>query len=475
MKIIGKWIYCLFTILWINKSNAQESIYTLPQCIDAAIKNNIDVKNAEYKMQSNEVGLKQIRANRFPSLSASINHGLAYGRSIDPTSNSYIDQQIITAQYNFSSGVTLWNGESVQNNIMQNKLNYEASKMDVEQVKNDLTINVILAYLQVLNNQDQLALAIQQTVTTKKQVIRLTFLNKNGAVAPSTFYDQKGQLGNDELNINSAKSTLETSKLALLQLMNMPYSSNMQLVSIDTNKQNEKYDVTVENIYKQAIQNLALVKAAELRNKSAAKNVAVAKGQLMPTLSMNGIIGTNFSNSASIANYVNTKDVATNYYVTTNNIKTFVYVPQQNYSIEKISYGSQWSNNLSSYIGLGLQIPIFNAGKLRNQVKLAKLNEQQTDEQSKTTNIRLRQSIEQAYISMNAAYDRLQILKEQVEDYYALFRISSAKYEAGAITSVDYIISKNNYDKANTNLIASKYDYILKTKILDYYQGKSLF
>ena len=457
------------------KLNAQDTLqhtYSLQQCVDIAIQNNPDVKNAEFKMQSNNVSTQQAKANAYPGLSGNITHGINQGRSINPYTNSYLDQQINTAQYSLNAGVVLWNGESIQNNIKQNNLNYEAGKKDVEQTKNDLTINVILAYLQVLSYRDQLQLAVQQAAVTRKQVERLDLLNKDGAIAPSTLYDQKGQLGNDELNIISSKNAVETAKITLVQLMNIPYASDMQLEQI--NKDVVKYNVTLDEIYTQASQKLALVKAAELRNKSAAVSVAVAKGQLLPTLSLNGSLGTNYSNAATTLQYINTSDVATNNYVLINNVKANVYAQQDNYNNEKIPYGSQWKNNFNSYVGLEVQIPIFNAAKLRSQVKLATINEQQINIQSQTINIHLRQSIDQAYINMNTAYERFQMLNQQVKDYTESFRAATIKFEAGAITSVDYIIAKNNVDRANINLIASKYDYILKTRILDYYMGKSV-
>jgi outer membrane protein len=477
MRSLIKIAYLVIMVGVFNcKLDAQDSLqhtYSLQQCVDIAIQNNPDVKNAEFKMQSNNVSVQQAKANAYPGLSGNITHGINQGRSINPYTNSYLDQQINTAQYSLNAGVVLWNGASIKNNIKQNNLNYEAGKKDVEQTKNDLTINVILAYLQVLSYRDQLQLAVQQAAVTKKQVERLDLLNKDGAIAPSTLYDQKGQLGNDELNIISSKNALETAKITLVQFMNIPYASDMQLEKINKDVL-IKYNVTIDEIYKQASQQLALVKAAELRNKSAAVSVAVAKGQLLPTLSLNGSLGTNYSNAATTLQYLNTSYIATSDYVLINNVKTNVYASQDNYNNEKIPYGSQWKNNLNSYVGIGLQIPLFNAAKLRSQVKLAKISEQQSNIQFQTITIHLRQSIEQAYINMNTAYERFQMLDQQVKDYTESFRAATIKFEAGAITSVDYIIAKNNVDRANTNLIASKYDYILKTKILDYYMGKSL-
>ena len=448
--------------------------YTLQQCLDIAISNNLDVKTAASKIENSDANARQAKAIAVPNVSGSIAQGISQGRSINPYTNSYIDQQINTAQYGLNASLVLWNGSSIQNNIKQNQLALEASKKDYEQAKNDLTINVILAYLQILSNQDQLELAKQQAAVTKQQVERLELLFKDGAIAPATLYDQKGQFGNDQLNIIATQNALETSKIQLVQYMNIPYSAGMELEPM-TAQSFDRYPYTIEEIATQAMQRMALVKAAELRLKVAGKAVAVAKGQLTPTLSLNGFLGTNYSNAATSLQYINTTDVATNNYVLINNNKSIVYTPQDNYNTIPISYGSQWVNNLNSYIGLGLQIPILNAAKIRTALKLAHINEQLSKVQSQTIQTKLRQSIEQAYINMKTAYDKLTLLEQQVKDYTESFRAATVKFEAGAITSVDYIIAKNNMDHANTNLIASRYDYILKTKRLDYYQGKSLF
>src|SRR5215213_5610614 len=183
-------------------------------------------------MQREGINWNQARLNRLPDLIANLNHGLSQGRSIDPSSNDFVTQQINYANYGINSGVILFNGMNQVNTIKQTAYSYEASKMEWQQQKDNLTLNVILSYLQVLNNEDIAASSTRQAELSQKQLERLEILDKQGAVLPYLVSDLRGQLMNDQLAILSAKNQLETSKLVLAQYMNIPYSKDMQLERI---------------------------------------------------------------------------------------------------------------------------------------------------------------------------------------------------------------------------------------------------
>jgi len=344
--------------------------------------------------------------------------------------------------------------------------------MDLQQQKDNTTISVILAYLQVLNNQEQLNAAIQQADVTRKQVERLEVLNKDGAVAPGTYYDTKGQLANDEMNVIALKNALETSRLTLTQLMNVLYAPDLKVEKINIGNNLALYDGSSRQIYNEALQNLALVKAVDLRKESADKTVKSARGQMFPTLSLNGGVGTNYSSAATTANLLSTSDVRTDDYVLGDAGKLYVYTPQSQYSYPKISYGSQWTNNFNTYVNIGLRIPILNGLQSKSRLNNARIDVKRTELEAKTTKTLLQQAVEQAYLNMNTAYERYEKLQTQVQDFAESFRGAEVKFNEGAITSVDYLIIKNSFDRSNINLIAAKYDYILRTKILDFYQGR---
>jgi len=290
MLAAAAWLI-LLSQSYAQDSTSQSSPLTLKECIEAAIANNLTVKQSEYAMDNSKVNLQLAKGQLLPTLSAAITHGNQQGRNINPYTNTYINQSVNYANYGLDGSATLFNGFSIQNGIKQYSLSYDASKMDVQQQRDNVTINVILAYLSVLSDQDQLTLANQQAEVTRKQVERLDILNKEGAIAPATLYDMKGQLGTDELNVVTTKNALETAKLTLAQLMNIPYSEDIVLARVYDEATPVLYDGAVNDIYTQAAGNLAIVKAAELRHSSAIAGIKAAKGLLYPRIYVNGGLG----------------------------------------------------------------------------------------------------------------------------------------------------------------------------------------
>lgn len=183
----------------------------------------------------------------------------------------------------------------------------------------------------------------------------------------------------------------------------------------------------------------------------------------------------NYSSVASRQQLINTVDVATNNYVTVSGNKLSVFSPQSNYQTQKISYGDQWKNNFNSSLSIGLQFPILNGLLARTKVNHAQIAEKRTNFEAQTIKTTLRLSIDQAYINMNSAFDRYQTLARQLEDFTKSFKAAETRFNAGVNTSVEYILAKNNVDSTHANFVAAKYDYLLRAKVLDFYQGKQLW
>lgn len=434
--LLRKNILLIWLIFIAGIVHAQQTNYTLPQCIDIAIKNNLSVSKSELQVQIAQIGLQQSRENLLPSLSGNISHAVNSGRSVDPTSYTYVNRQITTANYGLNSGLTLFNGLAMQNNIKQASLAYQAGKMDFQQVKELVTLNVINAYLQVLNSEDQLVQANNQLIVSQKQVERLNILDKEGAAKPSDVYDIKGRLAADQLLLINAKNNVSQTKLVLLQIMNVPFDKNISIERFNANDL-QAYATTADAIYNTALHDIAVVKAATLRRESAEKGVKVAKGQLLPSLSLSGGLYTNYSSGS-----------------------------------QSINYADQFRNNYSTSVGVGLSIPILSAFRGRNRVSLAKITLLDAEYTERSTQVQLKQDIEQAYLNMTAAFERYQVLIEQIKAYTGSFNAAEAKFNAGVINSVDFVLTKNNLDQANSALISARYDYLVRVKILDYYQGK---
>ncbi|NII28031.1 TolC family protein [Pseudoflavitalea sp. X16] len=436
---------CYAVALMSLNSLAQTTPITLKQCVETAIANNIDVKQRDLQMQRSAVGWKQGKANLLPSLNGSVNHNLNQGRSIDPTTNSYVNQSYTSATYSLNADLTLFNGLRLINNLKARQYDYEASRLELQQQKDNLTLDVILAYLEILTNIDLLEQAKKQESVSRQQVERLEIMHKEGAIKPSDLYDLKGQLADNKLAIINSGNNLNAAKLRLAQLMNVPYNDALQVERLTAEQFAMDYQATPDSIYQVATEQLALVKAANLRQKSAEKDVKAARGALFPTIGIGGGIDTRFSSTG-----VDT-------------------------SGGKVSYYDQLSNNYSTGVGIGVSIPILNGLQRRNQVALAKIDQKQAEYTAQTTQIQLKQNIERDHFNMEASLNKYQALVDQVGSYTENFRIAEVRFNEGASTSVEYLLAKNNLDRSNTNLIIQRYDYVLRTKILDYYQGKMMW
>jgi outer membrane protein len=463
---------------WHNKNFSQnntitDTTFTLKQCVEIAIKNNLVVEQSELTMQNSGINKSQSISNLLPTINANGSQGTNFGKSINPTTYAYINQQQNTGSYALNAGLTLFSGLQLQNAIKQNQYAYDASKMDLQQQKDNITLSVLLDYLQILASQDLLAISRQQADVDLKQVNRLELQNKEGALLLlSNLYDLKGQYAGDLGNIATAVNNYETAKVNLFQLLNIPYKKDIQFERILLDLQAQDTTTGSDNIYKTALSTLPTIKSVDLKIKAYQKAVLVYKGQYYPTLSLYGSLSSNYSNLATTTLFGSVTTSPSNDYVTTPTGQYFVYKESQNATVSKTSFGDQFNNNRYTQVGLSLQIPILNFLRVRNNVKQAKINLKNAEYVANSTRLVLQQSVELAYQNMIAAYGQYKSYIDQVAAYAESFRTTEIRFNEGVINSDVYLIAKNNIDRANTNLSQSKYIYILRTKVLDYYQGK---
>lgn len=474
-KRVGMASAFILNVMFVVAQNNNSTVLSLQQAIEKGIENNLDVRQSEILMKTGKIDWNQSRLNMLPSVDGSASSGINQGRSIDPFTNSFVNQQINFSSYGLSAGVVLFNGLSMQNEAKQNAYAYEAAKMDWQQAKDNLTIQVILAYLQVLTNEDLLVQAQNQEKLSKEQVDRLVVLNNEGSIPPSDLSDLRGQYANDQLAIISAKNAVATAKLTLCQLLNIPYDANLALERIDVSQYATRYEATPDSIYKTALQEFAQIKAADLRTRSWQHALKAERGRLSPTLSLNGGATTNYSSAARSSILTGSSDIASSDYVVINGTNVPVIKTVNDYQSEKIDYGKQLNNNLYSQVSLNLRVPIFSNWSQRNRIRRVQLSLENSEIQEETTRNRLQQAVEQSYINMTTALERYHTLLEQNGAFKESFDAAEIRFQEGVGTTIDYLTAKNNLDRANLNLIAARYDYILRTKILDYYQGKQLW
>lgn len=447
-----------------------QTVLSLRECVETAILNNLNVEQADIRAKSSNIQYQQSRLNKLPNLNGSIGHGINQGRSIDPFSNSYVNSQLGYGNYGVSAGVTLFSGGSLNNAVTRDKLGLQASQMDLQQAKDNLTFDVILAYLNVLTNEDVLLQTVNQTELSKLQVERLVKLNNDGSIPPSELSDLQGQYAGEQIAIINAKNNLESSKLVLCRLMNVSYSTNIQLEKIESKYLGHSY--SSNQVFEQALVNFAAIKAAEFKLKSAEKAVDVSKGQLWPTLRFGVNVNTNYSSAAAVSNLLNTATVASSDYVSVGGSQFPVYKLTNTYSTDNIPYTRQLTGNFFSSLGLTLNIPIFNGLEQRNRIKQAQLEVKGNNAVLKTAKTELEQAIDQAYINYQSSLERFQTLEQQVAAFESSFQAASVRFDAGVGNSIDYLIAKNNLDRAKISFIVAQYDALLRSRILDFYKGE---
>lgn len=472
MRIGIVWLVCLFISTHLY---GQDNRVTLKQCIENALNNNIQVKQSGLQAAITSVNANQARLDLLPNFNGSFGYGFNKGRNVDPQTNSYINQQLASSTIGLGTSVLLFNGRRLLNLIKQSTLNNEAAKMDWQQTKDNLTLNIILAYLQVLSNEDVLAINKGQIVVTKKQLERTEVLVKEGVSANYQLADLKGQLANEEIAVINSQNQLQQSKLSLCQLMNIDYNSGLQLERIDVEFPLEKLGTAPQEIYQTSLQGFAMIKANSFKIESAQKGIKVAQSGFYPSISLNGNLGSSYSSLGQTLTPATITETPVGSYVIINGNQNPVLEKQQNYTAAKTAYTKQLKNNLGSFIGINMQVPIFNGFQTRNRVKLAKISLANTKLEADNIKWQLHQNIEQAYLNMTASFDRSKLLADQVKNFEESFRAAEVRFNNGVINADDYLISKNKLDQSRINLAQAKYEYQFRVKLLDYYQGKNLF
>ncbi len=463
----------ILTVLFFSlNAGAQENKMSLKQCIETALANNIEVKQSGLQTAAAEVNLNQAKSNLLPNLNGEFGFGFNQGRNVDPITNNYINQQLASSNVGLSSGVVLFNGLRLQNLIKRNGFSRDAAKLDEQQAKDNLKLNVILAYLQVLSNEDILAIGLAQLEVTKKQVERMDILVKEGAAGNYQLSDLKGQQANEAVAIINSENLLQQSKLELCQLMNINYNSELQLEKTDVEIPAAVYANSAAEVYRNALENFAQVKVNKAKIKSAATDIKVSKAAFFPTLSLNGNLFSNYSSLARTFTPTTITQVPTGDYIIIGGNQNPVLQQQQNYEYKKTAYATQLNNNLGTYIGINLQIPLFNRFQTKNNIKLSKINLSNTELESDNQNLQLNKDIEQAYLNMKASFERYKVLAEQVINFEQSFEAAEIRLNTGVINPTEYLISKNNLDRAKLNVTQAKYEYNFRTKVLDYFQGK---
>jgi outer membrane protein len=455
--------------------DAVGSSLTLPQAVTIAIKNNLIVNQADLTSQGYKISFDQSWEYMLPTLSASGSQNLNFGRTLVTTNNSYASTEFNGGSAGISAGLTLFHGLVYQNNIRQQRYALDASKMDLQTQKDNITLTVLLDYLSILSNRDQVNLAYEQSRVDSVTLERLTFQSQAGALNPvSNLTDLQGQYASDQINIANAINTLEQSKVALFAILNVPYNRDVEYQNTITATDISQYPATSDTIFTHAMQIIPTIKSAQLKVYEYEKNLAVQRGYYYPTISLGGSVSTNWTNAPSPTSEVTTSTQiikSTNTFTDANGNNPVYNLVSNGYPIYP-KFSDQFKNDRGESFGLNVSIPILNGLQTRNNVRQAKLTLKNYQYQNANARFTLQQTVESDFQYMIAAYKSYKFYVQQAAAFKESFRITNIRFTEGVIASDVYILAKGNSDRAEVNLAAAKYIYLFRTKVLDYYQGK---
>lgn len=463
-------ICLILSVKGYSQTNTRES-YDLTSCVAIALENNLDLKRSGIQAESANLALRQSKNNLLPNLNANYNLGINNGRSINPSTNDFINERLTFSNVGLGGEATLFNAFRLKNSIKQNQYNLGAAEMEMEEVRQNLILNVTLSYIQILTARDQLRLAEARLETTAGQVDRLRANFKEGEGNPADFTDMQGQFSMDEMAVLSAKNNLNEAILNLFVSMGIEASPEADFADISGNLEEEKYLLSADAVYQDALTNLPAFKARQLRIEEANSAIRVARADFFPEVSLFGQIGSNFSSVSRAFFDAGTEVKETGDFVNVNNQSIPVFTNETNFRQEKIAYLDQLNNNRNSVVGVALSIPLFNRFQAKNRISQRKLELRQSTIDLQNSKLQFKQAVEDAHFKMENAFSRYQILKRQLEAYESSFRINEIRFNNGVSNIVQYLTSKNNLDTARLNLSNAKFEYILRVRILEYYRG----
>ncbi|HTM99178.1 MAG TPA: TolC family protein [Pedobacter sp.] len=436
-------IFSIVSLAGFSQLSYAQEIITIQQAVEKTLTNNLQVRQSKLSESLADENLKQAKLALYPSLNSGVNQNMNWGRN-QSASGLFENTQRYNLSASLSSGVDLFNGFSKINQIKQNRVLLDAGKTNTEKVKNDLILQVITSYLQILYNKDFLKAAQDQLVVAKQQLNQQQQLLNEGNKTLADLSQAKSLVATAELNVTNAANALSISYLTLAQLMDIPSATvyDVQLPVLNTST-NPSTAVNPEAIYRDALATFPDVKLAELNTAASKIGVDVAKGNLYPRLSFSGSYGTSYFYSYNAT------------------------APNQ-------ALKDQFKNNLGKGIGLNLQIPIFNGLQARSSVTRAKINLMQTETQEQLAKNNLSKIIYQAVADLKAAESRFESTTNaflaQKDAYYVI----EERYNVGLVNSLDYSTAQTNKNKAEIDMIQAKYDLLFRAKVIDYYLGKQI-
>lgn len=468
--------FLMFFLIHINCAFSQAK-WSLQECIDYAYQNNIIIQQSNLNVERSDVNLNQNKYNLLPSLNAGGSHGYNWGQRIDPFTNQFATNRVQTNNFFLSGDLNLFSGFQTHNSIKQSKLDLEASRSDYQKIKNDVALQVCLAYLQVLLNKETTEVARTQVELTTAQKTRVQALVDAGQSPRASLFEIESQIAQEEFTLVSTENQVNIALLNLVQLLQLKeeQAQNFDIVEpVFDNLGGELIQITPGEVYNAALTNMPEVKAAELRRESSEYGLDIARGTAYPRLSLSGTLGTGFSgaNIIPVGEGRLSEPIPIGLVSGTEQQVISQTIIYDNYSTK--SFSDQLNDNFNQNLTISLSIPIFNGLSTRSNISRAKINNIESELNYRSIRDQLRFDVQQAYADALGSLNQYRAAEKAVAALEESFKYAEVRYEQKVINSFDYNDTKTRLASAQSDLLRAKYDYVFRTKILDFYQGKEI-
>ena len=441
---MSKRIFLYLLILGCTSMQAQER-WSLRRCIDYAIEHNINIRQTANVAEQSAIEVNTAKWARLPNLNAGAGQSWNWGRTQTAIKNeatgNYSTEYVNTSSHgtnlSLTTGVPIFTGMAIPNQYALARLNFKAAIADLNKAKEDIAINIASSYLQVLFNEELHQVALGQAQLSKEQYARINRLSELGKASPAELAEAKARVAQDELNVIQTNNSYKLALLDLSQLIELESPEEFMLETPAVNP--DLVPLTPpDEIYQTAMASKASIQAAQYRLEGSKHSIRIAQSNYYPQLNLNGSIGTNY------------------------------------YSTINRTFSQQMNDNFNKYVGLSLNIPIFNRLATRNRVRTARLQHENYALQLDNAKKVLYKEIQQAWYNAAAAESKYSSSHTATIASEESFKLMNEKYENGKANAVEYNEAKQNLMKTRSDELQAKYDYLFRTKILDFYKGKSI-
>jgi outer membrane protein len=421
----------------------QQQAWSLEECIKYAIDHNIQIKQQTIQTRIQKNSLDQSKLNLLPTINGTATQNYTFGRALDQNSYTFYNQTLLQNYFYIGGRTNLFSGLQNLNTIQRNKYELLAGEQDLQKIRDNVSLSVALAYLQILLNKELVTANENQLNITKQQIGKTQKLVDAGSVARGNLLQIEAQAAQEELSLITMRNQLETSYLNLTQLLEIASPAGFEIVVPDIIvEQNSVVTGNIDEIYQLATQSRPEIKSSELKLTASEYDLKIAKGGRIPSISLDHNFGTRYTYFKNMPGYQPFED--------------------------------QLKNNKSYGLGFTLSVPVLNGWQVNKNISNSKLAVESSQYSLDGTKKQLYKDIQQAYTDATAALKKYNASFKAVNSSEEAFRYTEQKFSVGMITPVDYNAAKTQLLNAQSDMSQAKYEFIFKTKVLDFYKGLPL-